>query len=291
MTEPRTAHESPGGDTPAADAARYLRRIGVDPATDSAADPTEVLADGPTLAALGRLQRAHLYSVPFETLWINGAPGGDADGPGLDLALDHLYEKVVERGYGGFCFELNGLFAWLLRTLGYDAERVAGMVLPEEGSPSPANHHCIVVTLDRPYLVDVGTGIPNPRRPVPLDGERVTDERGVTWRVVDSDRPDCRARLEYRDAPDGEGWRTRYVLDPEPRRLSYFAATCDHLARAPESPFVGDPVVFDRTPDGHRELSAEALTVVADGERTETPVAPGEWRDVLGETFGLAVPE
>lgn len=290
MTEPRVARESPGSDTPTADAARYLRRMGVDPA--EADDPVDLLADGPTLSALGRLVRAHLYSVPFETLWINGSPCDDENGPGLDLSLAHLYEKLVERGYGGYCFELNGLFTWLLRTIGYDAERAAGMVLSDSGSPSPANHHGIVVTLDRQYLVDVGTGVPNPRRPVPLDGSTVTDERGVTWRVVDSDRPDCRSRLEYRGDPDqpDQSWQTRYVLNTEPRRLRYFEATCDYLARAPESPFVGDPVVFDRTPDGYRELSAKTLTVVAGGERTETPVAPEEWEEVLEEAFGINVP-
>ena len=255
---------------------RYLERIGVDPAT--VAEP-----DRETLA---RLQRAHVTSVPFETLAINGDPFDDGDdGDGVSLALRHLYEKVVEHECGGFCFELNGLFGWLLGELGYDADRVAARVVSDGDSHPPANHHTHVVHLDRDWIVDVGMGIPTLRRPLALDGTVTGDAAGVDWRVVESDRPNADYSVEYRE-PDDE-WDERYFFRTTPRRLSYFEATCEYLATDPESGFVGDPVVTIATEDGHRKLSTDAVTESVGGETETRPVDEGSYHDVLEREFGL----
>jgi len=260
----------------------YLARIGLEPADVDAADR----------ATLATLQRAHVTSVPFETLSIAGAPGDGAATPraadgreGVELALPQLYEKLVARERGGFCFELNGLFGWLLGELGFDADRVAGRV---DESP-PANHHAFVVHLDRDHVVDVGIGGSRMRRPVPLGGTVVEDGAGYAWRVVDSDRPELDYRVETRD-PDDDGFERRYAFDATPRPLSYFAATCDYLQSAPESPFTGDPVVSVATADGRKKLQADALVRFEGGQRREQPVAPDEWAAVLRREFGLTLP-
>lgn len=256
---------------------RYLERIGVDPGTVERAD-RETLA---------RIQRAHVTSVPFETLAINGDPFDDADdGEGVALDLPALYEKVVERGRGGYCFELNGLFGWLLDELGYDADRVAARVVHDGGSRPPANHHSHVVHLDRDVVADVGMGVPTMRRPTPFGGRAVTDGAGVAWRVVASDRPNADYSVEYRE-PGGE-WDERYFFRTTPRRLAYFEATCEYLSTDPESNFVGDPVVTIATPDGHAKLSPERLTLSAEAETTERTVDPDEYHDLLETEFGLS---
>ena len=75
-----------------------------------------------TLEGLAELGLAHLCAVPFENLDI-------AAGRALSLEPEAIYDKIVARRRGGFCYELNGLFAWLLRELGFDghaARRAAG---------------------------------------------------------------------------------------------------------------------------------------------------------------------
>ena len=257
------------------DAPRYLDRVGVDGVSEDR-------------ESLRRLQRAHVETVPFENLAIVGDPVAEGRGPGVTLDPDALYEKVVERGRGGYCFELNGLFNGLLRALGFEADRVAACVLDADGSVgTPANHHTSVVDLDRRYLVDVGLGVPPLRRLLPLDGEPVTDRAGVTWRVVDSDRPDEESLTQFREP--GGGWTDRYVFTDRPRELSYFEAACDYLSTAPESPFTGDPVVSVGTASGYKKLGRETLTVVEGAEETEHAVAPEEWHEVLAAEFGLEV--
>ena len=95
----------------------YLQRIGTErPAA-------------PTLDALAELALAHLYSVPFENLDI-------AAGRRLSVELEAIHDKVVTRRRGGFCYELNGLFAGLLRALGYDVTLLAAEVPePRDGGP------------------------------------------------------------------------------------------------------------------------------------------------------------
>ncbi|PSQ18467.1 arylamine N-acetyltransferase [Halobacteriales archaeon QS_8_69_26] len=251
-----------------------LERIGIDPAT----------VDTPDLATLDRLQAAHVRTVPFENLSIVGDPYGDAGGEGVDLSVPAAYRTVVDRGLGGYCFELNGLFGWLLSSLGYDVDRVAARVT--SGLTVPANHHALVVTLDRRYVVDVGCGTPPMRVPTPLDGTPPTDGAGVEWRVVTSDRPDATHLAQVRVPGEAE-WSDRYVFTDRPRDLDYFAAANDYLQSAPESPFTGDPVVNVATDDGWQKLSDETLTEVAGGEERERTVTGEEWYETVREEFGI----
>lgn len=268
------------------DAERYLERIGLDRAG---------LA-GPAVDALATLQSTHARSVPFETLSITGDPHGEYDGEPIELSEPALYEKIVERERGGFCYELNGAFAWLLDALGFDVRRCAARIAADDGGYGPpADHLALIVTLegDRPdgcgrYLVDVGVGAPVVRRPVPLDGSVAENGVGVDWRLVEPDRQDADYRLEYRDRTGAaDGWTDRYLLRDEPRERSYFAATCEYHSTAPDSHFTGDPIAMRPTLDGHVSLSPETLTRTVHGERERRAVDPEEYRNLLATEFDI----
>src|SRR5499426_2805796 len=96
----------------------YLRRIGI-------AGP---ISSNPR--TLARLHRQHLYTVPFESLSIHlGQP--------IDLSEAALYDKIVRRRRGGFCYELNGLFAALLRELGFSVTLLSARVARADGGFTP----------------------------------------------------------------------------------------------------------------------------------------------------------
>src|SRR5690242_11442785 len=118
----------------------------------------------PDLATLRHLQERHLAAVPFENLSIHlGEP--------IELTEEALFGKIVRRRRGGFCYELNGLFAALLRSLGYDAALHAAQVVRPDGTLGPPlDHAAIVVSLDEEeWLVDVGFGRFS-RHPLRLSG-------------------------------------------------------------------------------------------------------------------------
>jgi len=262
------------------DPERYLSRIGVSIDRDQPIDRS----------LLARLQAAHVTRVPFETLSITGHPfegdAGEGRGEGVTLELPALYEKIVDRERGGFCFELNGLFGWLLGELDFDVTRLAGRMV--SSIELPANHQPLLVTLDREYLVDVGMGNPMLRTPLALDGRAVSDTVGVEWRIVDSARPDEEFLLQYRQ---GDDWEDRYVFNTVPRELRYFEATCEYLQSAPESGFTGDPSVTMATDDGWISLKPDSFSRIRRGDSEERSIDETAYRRLLTDAFGIRWPD
>jgi N-hydroxyarylamine O-acetyltransferase len=253
-------------ENPSVHSADYLDRIG-------ASQPAE-----PTLDALAELALAHLYSVPFENLDI-------ASGRRLSIELEAIYDKVVTRRRGGFCYEVNGLFAWLLRELGYDVTLLAAEVPdPPDGGPRhPRAHLVLLVDLDGPWLVDVGWGEAY-RRPFALRaGNEHTDPFLGSYLLEESD-----GRWQVREGRNGADSRVAYRFELTPRELGDFAEACRW--QETESPF------FTRhrfctiaTPGGRTTLMDDRLIVSASGERTLRTVDETDVPRLLAELFGVVL--
>lgn len=107
----------------------------------------------PDLVLLKKLQKNHLLHVPFENLDIHYNTS-------IALVIDRIYEKIVLHNRGGFCYELNGLFYELLRSLGFSVKRISARVHKKDNEYSPEfDHFTIIVTIENTdYLTDVGFG-------------------------------------------------------------------------------------------------------------------------------------
>jgi arylamine N-acetyltransferase len=106
----------------------------------------------PDWETLRELQRVHVRAVPFENLDVQLRRP-------VSFGLDTCFDKIVRQRRGGWCFELNGLLGWALREIGFDVMRTcAGVMRGHVGDAQMGNHLCLLVRLDRPYLVDVGFG-------------------------------------------------------------------------------------------------------------------------------------
>src|ERR1700751_3210486 len=106
----------------------------------------------PTEETLRAIHRAHLLAVPFENLDIALA---------REIVVDeaNIVRKVVEKRRGGFCYELNGAFAALLRALGFRVPVRSARVSRGGGGEGPEfDHLTLRVDLDQPWLADVGFG-------------------------------------------------------------------------------------------------------------------------------------
>ena len=243
----------------------YLERIGAErPAA-------------PTLDALADLTVAHLYSVPFENLDI-------ADGRRLSVDVETIHDKVVARRRGGFCYELNGLFAWLLRELGYDVTLLAAEVPePRDGGPRhPRAHLVLLVELDGPYLVDVGWGEAY-RGPFALGaGNEHTDAGLGSYLLEEMD-----GRWQVREQSEGRS-RVAYRFDLTAHDLADFAEACRW--QETESPFfTGRRFCSIATPRGRTTLMDDRLIVSAEGQRTLRRVDADEVPGLLAEHFGIVL--
>ena len=235
-------------------AAAYLRRIGV---------PPPVTADA---AAVRLLHRAHQMAVPFENLSIHLAEP-------ISLEESDLVSKIVRRRRGGFCYELNGLFALLLEALGASVTRVAARVYGDRGLSPPFDHLALIVRLPDgtgPWLADVGFGSHS-------DYPLLLDRRG--------EQDDPAGRFLLADAPDGDvdvhrDGRPQYRIEMRERALADFVPTCWWQQTSPLSHFTAGTICSRRTRTaGSRSATARSSRPAArpapsSGWPTTMPCSP-----------------
>jgi N-hydroxyarylamine O-acetyltransferase len=247
----------------------YLRRLGVE-------GPLPVDA-----RSLARLHRRHLYSVTFDNLSIQlGEP--------VDLAEAALYDKIVRRRRGGFCYELNGLFAVLLRRLGYRVTLLSAGVARDDGGFGPEfDHLLLLVELERRWLADVGFG-ENFRAPLDLDARGPQDQGAKSYRIQrQTDFHVLQERL-------GAGrWKDSYRFTPTPREIGDFAVMCRYHQTSPNSHFTRNRICSLATLAGRTTLSGMKLIETGrNGVIREHAAADEiEYRQLLRDYFGIRISE
>ena len=232
-------------------------------------------ADSETLRAL---HRAHMLAIPFENLDI---------GLGRKIVCDEdaFIRKIVGQRRGGFCYELNGAFAALLRELGFRVTLLSARVAREDGSSSPDfDHLTLRVGLDEPWLADVGFGdsFLEPLRMCPgieqLQGER-------RFRLADD-----RGSLSVEMAEVNGTWKRQYSFTLMPRSLDEFAPRCEYQQTSPESSFTKKRICTRATPEGRITLADKKLIVTRKGKKEERLLeSEDEWRALLKDQFGITL--
>lgn len=240
---------------------QYLRRIGM----------TNNISND--LTTLSKLQKQHMISVPFENLDVmNNVP--------IPLNIESYYEKIVINIRGGFCYELNGLFNWLLQNLGYKTTLVAASVKRSDGTWSmDTSHACLLVHFDVSYLVDVGFG-DSVRTPLPLTGEMKHDVSGL-YRMKKLDE-----KIYDLQRKDDE-WNTLFRLNTTERQLLDFKEACHFNQTSPQSIFTQKELVSLATNDGRITLSNNRLIVTNKDDRKEREITESEKKTILKNYFNI----
>ena len=231
---------------------------------------------GRDAASLRHLQIAHLHTVPFENLSIHwGEP--------IVLDVEALFEKIVVRRRGGFCYELNGLFGTLLRELGFDVDFLSAEVATREGGYGPPfDHMTLAVALGERWLVDVGFG-DSFRAPLHLDvaGEQVQEPDAYRVDVVGE------RRVLSRLAESGT-WGPQYRFGLEPHELAEYGPMCRFHQTSPESHFTRNRICSLATDGGRITISGMKLIVTEWGVRQERALADErEVESILRTRFGV----
>ncbi|WP_055567966.1 arylamine N-acetyltransferase family protein [Streptomyces atriruber] len=242
----------------------YLRHIG-------AARPA-----APTTRALHELHLAHVRSVPFENLSIHL-------GEDIELTDKALVSKVVDARRGGFCYELNGAFAALLRALGFDVTLLQARVYDDAAELGiPFDHLALRVRTEDggDWLADVGFGAHSELPLAYADRGEQTDPGG-TFRITATTDGDLDV------VKDG---KPQYLVDPRPRALADFKAGAWYHRTSPESHFTRSLVCSRLTGNGRVTLSGRTLTTTVDGERETTELTTeAEVLDAYDRHFGIGL--
>ncbi|MDQ2875728.1 MAG: arylamine N-acetyltransferase [Actinomycetota bacterium] len=206
-------------------------------------------------ASLRLLHRAHLLTVPFENLSIHLSEPISLNG--RDLA-----GKIVTRRRGGFCYELNGAFALLLRALGFRVALAAARVWGDGRLGPPFDHLALLVrTADGsgPWLADVGFGS-HSVHPL-LFGERgQQDDPGGRFTLTAAEDGDIDV------LQDGD---PQYRVEVRERCLADFVPTCWWHQTSPQSHFTRSTICSRLTGDGRISISGRTLIRTSGGSRDE----------------------
>lgn len=246
---------------------QYLQRIGLKD------------IKGISIETLSQLQMQHMLHIPFENLDVmHNVP--------IPLDVETYYNKIVLNQRGGFCYELNGLFNWLLQGLGFNNHLIAGTVRTPKGTwAKEGSHAAQIVQLDQPYLVDVGFG-DSTRMPLPLTGEPQEDVSGV-YRAEKIEESIFDLQRKGNDAE----WNTLLRFDITPKKLMDFEEACHFNQTSPDSHFTNKELITIATSDGRITLSGDTLVVTHNGEKQETTVHNSERATVLERYFGIHLME
>lgn len=246
----------------------YLDRIGF---------VGEVDRNASTLAAL---QECHLHAVPYENLDIlRGIP--------LSLEIDDLFDKIVTRRRGGFCFELNALFGWLLQELGFTVTSLFARFWRDEPNPPPKRRHQVlrVGTEDGVYLCDVGVGGIVPRRPIRMV-EHLEHQQGEECYRLERDLEFGWVLCERKRG----NWSWLYSFTEESQFPKDYITASFWCENAPESIFRRSPMVAIRTKDGRNTIAGKEFRIfTAQGVHTFTPQSDDEYRGALRTYFGIVI--
>jgi N-hydroxyarylamine O-acetyltransferase len=231
----------------------------------------------PTAQTLRQLHEAHMLAVPFENLDIE---------LGRQIRLDEalLLHKIVEQRRGGFCYELNGAFAALLRSLGFAVDLLSARVAHKTGGFGPEfDHLTLLVQAEEPWLADVGFG-DSFRAPLHLRADKPQQQAmGAYWLTQAGEQWTL---LQFAD----EAWRPQYQFTLQPHALADFAPMCHFHQTSPESHFTQQRICTRATPDGRITLSDDRLIVTANDNRTERFLPDdAAYQDALRTYFGITL--
>ncbi len=231
----------------------------------------------PNYEILRGLQAAHMHAVPFENLDIVPLHRP------IQLNEDALWKKIVVRERGGFCYELNGLFAWLLKQAGYEVTYLNARVFTRAGRLGiDFDHLALLVSApgdSTHWLADVGFGDSFLEPLMLQEGEQPQGLRA--YRLEQS----ADGYIAWQRNYDGS-WERLYFFDLKPHNFpAEYEPACTYHQKSPESSFTRRAIISRVTPDGRISLEQDRLIITKNGGRQEQPVSPQEWPNLLWEHF------
>ncbi|MGA9574019.1 MAG: arylamine N-acetyltransferase [Lysobacterales bacterium] len=234
----------------------------------------------PDLAFLTDLTSRHVANFSFSSV-------GPLLGNDLPLDIESLYQRIVVRRRGGYCFEQNGLLQAVLEELGFNVTLYLGRVIyNQDNHPGLTHRITLVETGGKQYVADVGFGPMGPRCPVSLSGE-ISQESFRVFRIAQG-RP---GEFHMQTLKDGAFYSLyRFEL------ARYGQSDCEvghfYSHKHPGATFVNHLVVSSILADEVRSLrNHEFWLITASGEQRHALEDGAHLREVLDTRFGVKVDE
>ncbi|XP_030581180.1 arylamine N-acetyltransferase, pineal gland isozyme NAT-10-like [Archocentrus centrarchus] len=218
--------------------------------------------DKPDLATLKQIHWQHIMSIPFENLSIHC-------GEKIIIDLEVIFNKVVRSSRGGWCFESNYLFNWVLKQMGYDPTILGSRVFDNNSDAFESTEvHLInkVIIDGKAYIADVSFGLSGQIwEPLELISGKDQPQAGGVFRLIDkgdmwmlekTGRTTQVPNPEFANSSLLNRKETRliYGFTLEPREVDNFLEANHTLQTDPASLFTNKSICSLQTPTGFRVL-------------------------------------
>ncbi len=227
---------------------------------------------------LFRLHRAFAFSIPFENIDVY-------NGRELSLKPEDLFDKIVTRKRGGYCFEMNTFFCAVLREMGFSAYGLLTR-LSRAGSPFGGYvHRTNLVEADGArWLCDVGFGGDGFADPLRFEPGLLQESHGSTYRIVPGTDPSVEYAVEILR---GDRFEPLMGFIDRPAKEDDFVIANYHMNLSPTSPFRHLLMLNRFTEKGRCSMMNLTLTLQEGGAVERREVGWEELPRVLKERFGL----
>lgn len=207
------------------------------------------------------LQYAHVTNIAYENFDIL------IDKP-IDLDNDALFEKMINNNRGGYCFEINSLFNWLLSELGFKTTNYMARYLRGESETPMRRHRVIIVeseSLDGKYMCDAGIGERAPRYPLKLQEELEQEQFGEIYKFV----KDEFYGWMIVDYHNGE-WSPFFAFTEEIQLDKDYVMPSFYCEKHPDSPFNKTNIFAVKTENGRKTINDKSFKIFSGDDVKET---------------------
>jgi len=244
----------------------YLNRVGYH---------GDVVANLTTVAAMMRHQ---LFTVPFENLDVQA-------GKVVSLVPEDIVEKILYRNRGGYCYEVNAIFAMALEELSIPYQFIAArpMFYPVR---RPKTHMAIILKVDGgEWLCDLGFGSYGIRAPMRIDALDVEISQDFDYFMLSK----VNEREYLLQARVEDLWTNQYAFDLSPQEWIDFIPANYLNSTHPDAIFVQKILIVLHNTTGRKILFGDTLKTVDSGKIKKLTIANSELATTVLDNFGLLI--
>jgi N-hydroxyarylamine O-acetyltransferase len=227
------------------------------------------------IKSISKLMQCQLFTIPFEDLDVQA-------GKTISLQGNDIVDKLINRKRGGYCYELNGLFALMLQKMGISHRFVAArpLVTPTE---NPKTHIAIIVTVeDEEYLVDLGFGGNGIREPLKLNDTTAVQQGSETFAIAKAENGDYILQTLLHNE-----WKDLYSFDLSHQEWIDFKPANHYNSTHPDSFFTQNLVVVLQNALGKKILFKNTFKSIENGKAQSYIFEPEKLDSILATEFNL----
>lgn len=230
-------------------------------------------ADIKTVEALMTQQLMH---IPFENIDV-------LKGVEISMQPEKIVDKLIHQQRGGYCFELNGLFALALQALNIPYQLIGARPWVR-GEKKPRTHLALAVELDNElWLCDLGFGRYGIRKPInlkQLDQPIVQGNDRFMLTLDGAGSYTLKARVN-------EEWAEQYEFDLIRQDWIDFIPANHYTSTHPDSIFVHNLVLVLYTETGRKIMSNQLLKLINGSQQEVQEISYSNMPEVIRAEFNL----